>query len=93
MTHTKFKNMLTKFSMDMLSEQEKDELEDHIISCDECFKKFFVQEKSDRRGRNPSTGEDLMLGARRVVGFKCSGVLVNRINEKADYILRSYYRQ
>jgi integration host factor subunit alpha len=39
------------------------------------FGKFCVKEKRDRRGRNPQTGEDLMLGARRVVSFKCSGVL------------------
>ena len=39
------------------------------------FGKFCVKEKRDRKGRNPQTGEDLMLGARRVVSFKCSGVL------------------
>ena len=44
------------------------------------FGKFFVKEKRDRRGRNPQTGEDLMLGARRVVSFKCSGVLRKKIN-------------
>ena len=44
------------------------------------FGKFCVKEKRDRRGRNPATGEDLMLGARRVVGFKCSGKLRNRMN-------------
>ena len=44
------------------------------------FGKFFVKEKGDRRGRNPQTGEDLMLGARRVVGFKCSGKLREKIN-------------
>jgi len=44
------------------------------------FGKFFVKEKKDRRGRNPQTGEDLILGARRVVGFKCSGKLRERIN-------------
>jgi integration host factor subunit alpha len=46
------------------------------------FGKFCVKEKSDRRGRNPATGEDLTLGARRVVGFKCSGKLRDRINLK-----------
>jgi len=44
------------------------------------FGKFYVKEKRDRRGRNPSTGEDLILGSRRVVGFKCSGKLRERIN-------------
>ena len=51
--------------------------EDILISG---FGKFCVKEKTERRGRNPETGEDLMLGARRVVVFKCSGVLRERIN-------------
>ena len=44
------------------------------------FGKFFVRRKAPRRGRNPATGEDLTLGARTVVGFKCSGILKERIN-------------
>ena len=44
------------------------------------FGKFFVKEKKKRRGRNPATGEDLMLGSRRVVGFKCSGKLRDKMN-------------
>ena len=44
------------------------------------FGKFFVKEKKKRRGRNPTTGEDLMLGSRRVVGFKCSGKLRDKMN-------------
>jgi integration host factor subunit alpha len=45
------------------------------------FGKFSVKAKAPRRGRNPSTGEDLTLDARRVVMFKCSGVLRDKINE------------
>ena len=44
------------------------------------FGKFVVKEKSARRGRNPQTTEDLQLKARRVVVFKTSGVLRNKIN-------------
>jgi len=44
------------------------------------FGKFEVKEKSPRRGRNPQTTEDLQLRARRVVVFKTSGVLRNKIN-------------
>lgn len=44
------------------------------------FGKFTVKEKSARRGRNPSTGEDLMLSPRRIVTFKCSAKMRNRIN-------------
>ena len=44
------------------------------------FGKFCVREKSQRRGRNPATGDSLMLPARRVVTFKCSGKLRERCN-------------
>jgi len=44
------------------------------------FGKFCVKEKRQRRGRNPATGEDMMLPARRVVTFKCSGRLRDRMN-------------
>jgi integration host factor subunit alpha len=46
------------------------------------FGKFCVKEKSKRKGRNPQTGEDLMLDARRVVTFRCAGVLRDKINGK-----------
>jgi len=46
------------------------------------FGKFCVKEKRKRRGRNPHTGEDLMLGERRIVRFKCSGRLRDKINRK-----------
>ena len=51
--------------------------EDVLVSG---FGKFCVNEKRKRRGRNPATGEDLMLDARKVVTFKCSGKLRRRIN-------------
>jgi integration host factor subunit alpha len=46
------------------------------------FGKFSVMEKKERKGRNPATGEDMMLEPRKVVTFKCSGKLRNRINGK-----------
>ncbi len=51
--------------------------EDVLVSG---FGKFSVREKNERRGRNPATDEDLMLPARRVVTFKCSGKLREKIN-------------
>jgi integration host factor subunit alpha len=51
--------------------------EDVLISG---FGKFCVKDKARRRGRNPATGEDLMLKSRRVVTFKCSGKLRNKID-------------
>jgi integration host factor subunit alpha len=44
------------------------------------FGKFCVKEKAERKGRNPATGEDAILPARRVVTFKCSGKLRGKIN-------------
>ena len=46
------------------------------------FGKFCVKNKSERRGRNPATGEDMMLSPRRVVTFKCSAKLKAKINKK-----------
>jgi integration host factor subunit alpha len=46
------------------------------------FGKFCVNDKKARKGRNPATGEDKVLAARRVVTFKCSGKLRGRINGK-----------
>ena len=54
--------------------------EDVLISG---FGKFVVKEKSSRRGRNPQTSEDLQLRARRVVVFKTSGVLRDKINKRS----------
>ena len=44
------------------------------------FGKFCIRDKNERKGRNPATGDDLMLAPRRVVTFKCSGKLRDRIN-------------
>jgi integration host factor subunit alpha len=53
--------------------------EDILISG---FGKFCVKEKAERRGRNPATGDDMMLAPRRVVTFRCSGMLRERVNGK-----------
>jgi len=53
--------------------------EDVLISS---FGKFCVKDKQARKGRNPATGEDAILPARRVVAFKCSRNLRNKVNGK-----------
>ncbi len=45
------------------------------------FGKFNVKQKNARRGRNPQTGDELTLEARRVVTFKPSGILRDKINK------------
>ena len=44
------------------------------------FGKFSVKEKKERRGRNPETGDVMMLKPRRIVTFKWSGKLRKRMN-------------
>jgi integration host factor subunit alpha len=51
--------------------------EDIMISG---FGKFCVNKKQARKGRNPSTDEEMTLPARKVVTFKCSGKLRTQIN-------------
>jgi integration host factor subunit alpha len=51
--------------------------EDVLISG---FGKFSVKQKNERKGRNPATGETMMLAPRRVVTFGCSPVLRTKIN-------------
>ncbi len=51
--------------------------EDVLISG---FGKFQVKDKRERRGRNPATDGDMILPPRRVVTFKCSGKLRDKVN-------------
>ena len=66
--------------VEILLETVKNSLEsgdDVLISG---FGKFRVRDKKDRKGRNPATGQDMILKSRRVVTFKCSGQLRKKIN-------------
>ena len=53
--------------------------EDVLVSG---FGKFCLKDKKERRGRNPQTGDDMIMDARRIVTFKCSGVLKEKMNGK-----------
>ena len=66
--------------LELLLEIIKTELEkgeDLLISG---FGKFCVKDKKARRGRNPATGEEMILDQRKVVVFKCSHLLREKIN-------------
>ena len=68
--------------LEMLLELIKDNLqkgEDVLVSG---FGKFCVKEKNERRGRNPATGTDMILDKRRVVTFRCSHLLREKINNE-----------
>jgi integration host factor subunit alpha len=44
------------------------------------FGNFVVKEKANRRGRNPQTGEEIVITARKILTFKPSQVLKASIN-------------
>ena len=82
------KNLFTKTasaqiieSLIELLKQSLEEGDDVLISG---FGKFSVQEKNQRRGRNPQSGEPIMLPPRKVVSFKCSGKLREKINREKE---------
>jgi len=58
--------------------------EDVLISR---FGKFCIKNKSSRRGRNPQTGEEMMLPSRKVVRFQYSQLLMRKLNEGHDRTL------
>jgi integration host factor subunit alpha len=46
------------------------------------FGNFTIRSKVPRRGRNPKTGEELEITARKVLTFKPSQILRDRVNSK-----------
>jgi len=48
------------------------------------FGNFEVKEKADRRGRNPQTGEEITISARKILTFKPSQVLKSLINDGTE---------
>ena len=66
--------------IEILLEQIKSTLEkgeDVLISG---FGKFCIKNKKQRRGRNPATGDDMILSQRQVVTFRCSHLLREKIH-------------
>lgn len=53
------------------------------------FGNFGIREKNSRPGRNPKTGEEIPISARRVVTFKASQKLKDRVSVKAGVIQRA----
>ncbi len=46
------------------------------------FGKWSVRSKKQRMGRNPKTGKDMVISARKVVTFKCSNNLKDELIQK-----------
>lgn len=47
------------------------------------FGSFSVRQKGERIGRNPKTGEEVPILPRRVISFRASHVLKERVNDEA----------
>ena len=67
-------------TVETLLELIKSELESGDDVMISGFGKFCVKNKKKRRGRNPATGEDLMLAPRQVVTFHSSMKLREKLN-------------
>lgn len=48
------------------------------------FGSFSVRQKGERKGRNPKTGEEVPIKPRRVLVFRASNVLKQRINRSLN---------
>ncbi|MGC6511586.1 MAG: integration host factor subunit alpha [Parvibaculales bacterium] len=63
-----------------------DEISDALVDGDDVklssFGTFSVRHKNGRIGRNPKTGEEVPITPRRVLSFRASHVLKDRINGK-----------
>ncbi len=77
--YTRKKSIETVETVLELIKQSLESGEDVMISG---FGKFCVKEKAERRGRNPATGEAMIMKPRRVVTFKWSGKLKEKLNTK-----------
>jgi integration host factor subunit alpha len=81
------KNMFTKGEsaqiIETLFELIKQSLQDGEDVLISGFGKFSVKEKLQRMGRNPQSGETLAVPPLRVVTFKCSGTLKEKMNHFA----------
>jgi integration host factor subunit alpha len=82
------KNLFTKGEsaqiIETLFELMKQSLEDGEDVLISGFGKFSVKKKHQRMGRNPQTGEAVTLPPRRVVTFKYSSVLKEKINREDE---------
>jgi integration host factor subunit alpha len=66
--------------VDLVFDLMKETLEDGSKIKISGFGNFIVREKRSRKGRNPQTGEEIQISARRVLTFKPSQVLRKAIN-------------
>ncbi|MGB6383088.1 MAG: integration host factor subunit alpha [Syntrophobacteria bacterium] len=78
-SYTRIQSLELVDSLFEIMKQTLESGEDVLISG---FGKFSVKEKMERKGRNPQNGQPMMIAPRKVLTFKCSGKLRDRINGK-----------
>ncbi|MDH3964750.1 MAG: integration host factor subunit alpha [Deltaproteobacteria bacterium] len=79
MRYTRIQSLELVDSLFEIMKQTLESGEDVLISG---FGKFSVKEKRERKGRNPQNGQPMMIAPRKILTFKCSGKLRDRINGK-----------
>lgn len=76
---------LSKQDCDTLLEWVFKEITDTLAAGGEVklssFGSFSVREKRERKGRNPKTGEEVPIAERRVVTFRASSTLKERVEQ------------
>ena len=79
---------LNKSESKKLIEDFFDEIKDSLARNEEVklsgFGNFELLNKKSRPGRNPKTGEDLIISARRVVTFRAGNKLRKKIDSQND---------
>lgn len=67
-----------------------DEISDALVRGEDVklssFGSFLVRHKNGRIGRNPKTGEEVPIEPRRVLSFRASHVLKDKINKLAGLL-------
>lgn len=76
---------LSQSESNQLVEQVLEEISNALVEGDivkiSSFGTLSVRQKSERIGRNPKTGEEVPITPRRVLSFRPSNVLKDRIDE------------
>ncbi|MGC6472168.1 MAG: integration host factor subunit alpha [Parvibaculales bacterium] len=78
---------LSRLESSDIVESVLDEISGALVDGDDVklssFGTFSVRHKNGRIGRNPKTGEEVPITPRRVLSFRASHVLKDRINGKS----------
>lgn len=75
---------LSRTESAMLVETVLDEISDTLAQCEtvklSSFGSFIVRDKGERVGRNPKSGVEVPIPPRKVLVFKPSNILKDRVN-------------